>query len=151
MKKVYLIMLLLSFLCISTLTSCTQKTEVDGSYDFVIYESDSDNSDLSDNKIVARYTIEYEDCKTVTDTLINKDGKYYFSLKSNDYLVLVKSAYGLTYTNGYFENFSECENGTEIDVSWSYTAVNRKSASQGISETPLEGLTEYGFVINGWK
>ena len=151
MKKVYLIILMFLLASISILSSCLEKPVVDGSYDFVIYESDSDNSDLSDNKIVARYTIEYVDCKTVTDTLINKDGKYYFSLKSNDYLVLVDSGYGLTYTNGYFANFNECANGKEIDVSWSYTAVNGKSASQGIGETPLEGLTEYGFVINGWK
>lgn len=151
MKKVYLIILMFLLASISILSSCLEKPVVDGSYDFVIYESDSDNSDLSDNKVVARYTIEYMDCKTVTDTLINKDGKYYFSSESNDYLVLVDSGYGLTYTNGYFANFNECANGKEIDVSWSYTLVNGVMASRGISKTPVKGLIEYGFVINGWK
>jgi hypothetical protein len=150
MKNIKLFVALLLISLVTTLTSCYQKVEVDGSYDFVIYESDSDNSDLSDNKVVARYTIEYTDCKTVTDTLIEEDGKYYFSKKSKDYLVLVDSGYGLSYTKGYFENYSECASGA-IDVSWSYTAVNGKSATVGIGETPLSGLVEYGFVINGWK
>lgn len=133
-----------------TLASCDQKPVVDGSFEFIIYESDSDNSNLSDNKVVAKYTIEYVDCQTVSDTLIEKDGKYYFSKDSNDYLILKDSGYGLTYTEGYFENYAECSNGA-IDVSWSYTAVNGVSATVGIGETPLEGLEEYGFVINGWK
>ena len=151
MKNIKFLVTVLFVSLVAVLSACNQKVETDGTFDFVIYESDSDNSNLSDNKVVARYTIEYVDCKTVTDTLINKDGKYYFSLESNDYLVLEDSGYRLTYTNGYFANFNECANGKEIDVSWSYTAVNGKSASQGIGETPLEGLTEYGFVINGWK
>ena len=133
-----------------TLAGCDQKPVVDGSFEFIIYESDSDNSNLSDNKVVAKYTIEYVDCQTVSDTLIEKDGKYYFSKDSNDYLILKDSGYGLTYTEGYFENYAECSNGA-IDVSWSYTAVNGVSATVGIGETPLEGLEEYGFVINGWK
>ena len=133
-----------------TLTGCKDKPIVDGSFDFIIYESDSDNSNLSDNKIVAKYTIEYNECQTVTDTLIKKGDKYYFSDSSLDYLVLVDSGYGLSYSKGYFANFSECADG-EIDVSWSYTAVNGESAAQGIGETPLDGLKEYGFVINGWK
>ena len=58
MKKVYLIILMFLLASISILSSCLEKPVVDGSYDFVIYESDSDNSDLSDNKVVARYTIE---------------------------------------------------------------------------------------------
>ena len=158
MKKTYQLVVLL-LICLTTLTGCSDllsklsgsnKPEVDGSFEFVIYESDSDNSDLSDNKIVARYTIEYKDCQTVTDTLIEKDGKYYFSEDSNDYLILKDSGYGLSYSEGYFANYSECASGA-IDVSWSYTAVNGKSASVGIGETPLEGLVEYGFVINGWK
>ena len=81
MKKVYLIILMFLLASISILSSCLGKPIVVGSYDFVIYESDSDNSNLSDNKVVARYTIQYMDCKTVTDTLIYKDGKYYFSLE----------------------------------------------------------------------
>ena len=56
----------------------------------------------------------------------------------------------LSYTNGYFANYSECATGP-IDVSWSYTAVNGQSSMYGIGETALEGLVEYGFVINGWK
>ena len=158
MKKTYLFVVLL-LICLTTLTGCSDllskltgnnKPEVDGSYQFVIYESDSDNSFLSDNKVVARYTIEYTNCQTVTDTLIQKDGKYYFSEESNDYLILKDSGYGLSYTEGYFANYSECASGA-IDISWSYTAVNGKSATVGIGETPLDGLVEYGLVINGWK
>lgn len=147
MKKIFLIVAMIFMV---TLASCDQKPVVDGSFEFIIYESDSDNSNLSDNKVVAKYTIEYVDCQTVSDTLIEKDGKYYFSKDSNDYLILKDSGYGLTYTEGYFENYAECSNGA-IDVSWSYTAVNGVSATVGIGETPLEGLEEYGFVINGWK
>ena len=147
MKKLFLIVVMIFMV---TLAGCNQKPVVDGSFEFIIYESDSDNSNLSDNKVIAKYTIEYEDCQTVTDTLIEKDGKYYFSKDSNDYLILKDSGYGLTYTEGYFENYAECSNGA-IDVSWSYTAVNGVSATVGIGETPLEGLEEYGFVINGWK
>ena len=159
MKKTYLIVVLLLISLVTTLTGCSDllskltgnnKPEVDGSFVFVIYESDSDNSDLSDNKVVARYTIEYNDCQNVTDTLIEKDGKYYFIDDAEDYLILKDSGYGLTYTEGYFANYSECSNGA-IDVSWSYTAVNGAMASFGIGETPLDGLVEYGFVINGWK
>ena len=150
MKNIKILVAILIACLVTTLTCCNQKVEVDGSYDFVIYESDSDNSDLSDNKVVVKYTIEYVACKTVTDTLIEKDGKYYFNKKSNDYLVLTDSGYGLTYTEGFFENYFECSNGA-IDVSWSYTAVNGKSSTVGIGETPLSGLVEYGFVINGWK
>ena len=150
MKKAYFIVALLLVSLAMTLTGCNQKVEVDGSFEFIIYESDSDNSSLADNIVVARYIIEYVDCKTVTDALILKDGKYYFSTDEKDYLILEDSGYGLTYTQGYFENFSECSNGA-IDVSWSYTAVNGSMASTGIGETPLEGLEEFGFVINGWK
>ena len=158
MKKTYLLVVLL-FISLTTLTGCSDvlskitgnnKPEVDGSFEFVIYESDSDNSDLSDNKVVARYTIEYNDCQTVTDTLIEKDGKYYFNEECDDYLILKDSGYGLTYTEGYFANYSECSQGA-IDVSWSYSAVNGEMASVGIGETSLDGLVEYGFVINGWK
>ena len=147
MKKLFLVVAMIFMV---TLAGCNQKPVVDGSFEFIIYESDSDNSNLSDNKVVAKYTIEYVDCQTVSDTLIEKDGKYYFSKDSNDYLILKDSGYGLTYTEGYFENYAECSNGA-IDVSWSYTAVNGVSATVGIGETPLEGLEEYGFVINGWK
>ena len=149
MKKTYFFVTLLLFSLVTTITGCS-KPVVDGSFEFVIYESDSDNSNLSDNKVVARYVIEYVDCQTVTDTLILKDGKYYFSEDSNDYLVLEDSGYGLSYTLGYFENYSQCSSGA-IDVSWSYTAVNGSMSTEGIEKTPLDGLSEYGFVINGWK
>ena len=149
MRKVAVFTLALAG-CVAILSGCGKK--VDGKYDFIIYESDSDNTNLSDNKVVAKYTIEYADCKMVTDTLIKKeDNKYYFSKKSDDYLVLADSAYGLSYTNGYFKNYSACANNTAIDVSWSLTTVNGEVASTGIGATPLEGLTEYGFVIDGWK
>ena len=61
------------------------------------------------------------------------------------------SAYGLSYSEGYFHNYSECSSGDQIDVSWSLTTVNGVAASTGIGETSLDGLIEYGFVINGWK
>jgi hypothetical protein len=163
-KKIFLIVALLLVSFATTLSGCNIKTETEmtdgtfktetelnGSFDFVIYESDSDNNNLSDNKVVARYTINYHDCETVTEALYKKGDKYYFSLSSNDYLVLEKGAYGLTYTEGYFENYAECSGGKAIDVSWSYTAVNCQMSSKGISETSLAGLTEFGFVINGWK
>ena len=150
MKTLYVIVTLLLLVMVTTLTGCNEKPEVSGSFDFVIYESDADNSDLSDNVVVARYHIEYVNCKTVTDALIKKEDKYYFVENSNEYLVLVDSAYGLSYTQGYFANYSECSDGNAIDVSWSYTAVNGTSATTGIGETPLDGLVEFGFVINGW-
>ena len=137
--------------CVAALTGCGKK-KVDGSYDFIIYESDSDNTNLSDNKVVAKYHIEYTGAKTVSDTLTKKEGnKYYFTKKSNDYLILEDSAYGLTYTKGYFKNYAQCDNNTEIDVSWSMTTVNGSAAEAGISGVALEGLTEYGFVIDGWR
>lgn len=150
MKKICFIVALLLVSLVTTLTGCKEKPKVDGSFDFIIYESDSDNSDLTDNKIVAKYTINYVGCQTVTDTLIKKDDKYYFSEESNDYLVLADSGYGLTYTQGYFANYGECGSGA-IDVSMSITTVNGSTAPVGIGETPLDGLKEYGFVINGWK
>ena len=151
MKKIKLLVTLVLISLLTTLTGCHQKPVVDGSFDFIIYESDSNNNDLSDNKIVVKYTIDYVNCQTVTDALIKKGDKYYFTEKSKDYLVLVNGPYGLSYTEGYFENYHECENNTVIDISWSYTAVNGTSSTYGISETPLDGLKEYGFVINGWK
>ena len=149
MKK-FLFLVTLLLISLVALTGCNQKPEVDGQFKFVIYESDSDNSNLSDNKVVAKYTIEYNGCQTVTDALIQKDGKYYFNNDSSDYLILEDSGYGLSYTQGYFANFAECRNG-EIDVSWTYTEVNGSMSTVGIGETPLSGLEEYGFVINGWK
>ena len=66
-------------------------------------------------------------------------------------MILKNSAYGLSYSEGYFHDYSGCSDGEQIDVSWSYTAVNGQAASYGIGETSLDGLLEYGFVINGWK
>ena len=151
MKNIFYLVTLLLICTVTVLTGCAEKPVIDGAYDFVIYESDSDNSNLSDNIVVARYHIEYSNCKTVLDTLMQKDGKYYFSEESSDYLVLEDSQFGLTYKLGYFKNYHECSGGSAIDISWSYTAVNGVSAMSGISDTGLEGLTEYGFVINGWK
>ncbi len=149
-KKLFVLVALLISM-VTFLTACSQKQAIDGAYDFIIYESDSDNSNLSDNPVVATYHIEYKDCKTVTDTLIKKGSAYFFSETSPDYLIIKNSAYGLSYTEGYFSNYSGCADGEQIDVSWSYTAVNGSVAPSGIGETTLEGLTEYGFVINGWK
>ena len=151
MKNIYCLVTLLFICMVTVLTGCVDKPVIDGVYDFVIYESDSDNSNLSDNVVVARYTISYVASKTVVDTLIFKDGKYYFSTESNDYIVLEDSMYGLSYKEGYFKNYHECSSGNAIDISWSYTAVNGESATSGIGETSLEGLVEYGLVINGWK
>jgi len=132
----------------------TTTAEPQLSYDFVIYEKDSDNADLSNNTVVATYHITYyaSTAKTVTDTLIKGEGdKYYFTDGGTDYLVLTDSGYGLSYSEGYFSNYAECAGNKQIDVSWSYTAVNGEAASKGIGETKLNGLTTYGFVINGWK
>lgn len=149
-KKLFIVVIMLVVM-ITSLTACSKKTTFDGEYDFIIYESDADNTNLSDNPIVAKYHIEYKDCKTVSDTLIKKGSAYFFSETSPDYLIMKNSMYGLSYSEGYFANYSGCADGDQIDVSWSYTAVNGVAASVGIGETPLEGLNEYGFVINGWK
>jgi hypothetical protein len=151
MNRNLIILSALIFIGSNWLTSCSHKPVVDGAYDFIIYESDDDNTNLADNKIVVKYHIEYSSCQTVSDTLIKKGSAYFFNEESSDYLILKNSAYGLTYSEGYFENYSECANGEQIDVSWSYTTVNGVAASYGIGETPLDGLNEYGFVINGWK
>ena len=145
-KKILIAFLLLGGMF--SLVCC--KPKVDGAYDFVIYESDADNTDLSDNPVVAKYHIEYVGCSTVSETLIKRGSAYFFSEDSSDYLIMKNSAYGLTYTEGYFQNYSGCASGDQIDVSWSLTTVNGAVASTGIGQTPLEGLTEYGFVINGW-
>lgn len=150
MKRISYVVVLVLVNFMTILIGCTKAPTVDGTFDFVIYESDEDNSNLTDNKVVARYTIEYKNCKTVTDALIKKGNKYYFTNDSEDYLILEDSAYGLSYTYGYFANYFECSGGIAIDVSMSYTAVNGQSAPKGIGKTPLEGLKEYGFVINAW-
>lgn len=137
-----------------TVTTSATTEEKTLSYNFVIYEKDSDNSDLTDNTVVVSYTISYKasESKTVTDTLIKGEGnKYYFVEGGTDYLILVDSGYGLSYTKGYFKDYSGCASETEIDVDWSYTAVNGSMADKGIGETKLDGLTTYGFVIQGWK
>lgn len=152
MNKKLLVLVALLIGGAATLTACGQeKPIVDGTYDFIIYESDADNNNLSDNPVVVTYHIEYVNCKTVIDTLIKKGSAYYFNDESPDYLILKSSAYGLSYSDGYFHNYSECSSGEQIDISWSMTTVNGEMASAGIGETPLEGLQEYGFVINGWK
>lgn len=138
------------FASLASLSSCKGANAQTGEYQFIIYEPDSDNTNLSDNVVVAKYTIKYTDQKYVSDTLINKDGKYYFVDGGEDYLVLVDSSHGLSYTNAYFKNYAKCSEGA-IDVSWSLTTVNGAVASKGIGQTELEGLNEYGFVIDGWK
>jgi len=138
-------------LVLVTATSCGAE-KATGEYEFVILAPDSDNTNLSDNPVVAKYTIKYTDATYVSDSLILKDGKYYFSKKSDDYLVLEDGSYGLSYQKGYFKNYSACANNTEIDVSWSMTTSNGYQALMtGIGSTPLEGLTSYEFVIDGWK
>lgn len=150
MKKSFIFGALL--LCVTGLAACNgTKKAVDGSYDFIIYEKDATNEDLSDNKVVATYHIEYANCKTVAESLIKKGSIYFFSESSPDYLVMKNTQYGLSYSEGYFHDYAECAEGDQIDVSWSYTAVNGAMANFGIGETPLEGLKQYGFVINGWK
>ena len=139
---------------VPTTQKVTTTEEKTLSYNFVIYEKDSDNDDLSNNTVVATYTISYKasESKTVTDTLIKGEGdKYYFVEGGTDYLVLKDSGYGLSYDKGYFKDYSECASETEIDVSWSYSAVNGSMAEKGIGETKLDGLVTYGFVIQGWK
>ena len=119
------------------------------SYNFVIYEKDSDNEDLTNNTVVATYTMSFTDgTKTVTDTLIKDGDKYYFVQGGTDYITITSSG---MIEKGYFKDYSECASNTEIDISWSYCAVNGAMASKGINETTLTGLTAYGLVINGWK
>ena len=160
MKKALIFTLALAG-CATILTGCGSKTTKATtkkattaktySYDFVIYEKDSDNTDLSDNPIVATYHITTT-ATNVADSLIKgSNNKYYFEENGTDYLTLADSAYGLSYDKGYFKDFSECADNTEIDVSWSISTVNGEAASTGISSTTLEGLTTYGFVIQGWK
>lgn len=149
-KKFILLLVLLLLVSVAGLSACKSKNKVDGKFNFVIYESDNDNNDLSDNVVVVSYEILYNDCSVVTETFIVEGNKYYFNEDKVDYLVFENGAYGLNYTNGYFKNYDECIDG-EIDVSWSMTFVNGKLASTSIGETPLEGLDEFGFVINGWK
>ncbi len=150
MKKIC-VLFLNSILAIISLCSCHFNEKNSGQYDFVIYEKDEDNFDLSNNKIVKVFHIKYTNCSTVIDTLIEKDGKYYFSSESNDYLILEKGVYGFSYKYGYFENYFACEDENIIDVSWSYTSFNGNQCQYGIGETPVANLKEYGFVINGWK
>jgi len=169
MKKILLFMVTLVFSLV-LLTGCgkdkpttkapttsgvTTEAKVDDRayFNFIIYEKDSDNTKLSDNKVVASYFVRYsEGTKNVSDALIKGEkNKYYFVEGGTDYLVLESSQYGLTYTKGYFENYSGCADNTEIDVSWSMTLGNGESLMTGISSTPLEGLNQYGFVIDGWR
>lgn len=152
MNKRILVLAALFILGAVCMTACTERQGKSGAYDFVIYESDRDNSDLSDNTVVARYHISYdENCKSVSDTLIKKDTAYYFDEKSEDFIIMENGPFGLTYTEGYFAGYADCKDGRTTDISWSYTAVNGAMATAGISETSLDGLNEYGFVINGWK
>ncbi len=119
---------------------------------FVIYEKDSDNDNLANNKIVASYEIRYSTATNVATSLIKGAGnKYYFVEGGTDYITLKDSGYGLSYDKGYFKNYSGCANDTEIDVSWSYSAVNGTMASAGIEGTSLTDLNQYGFVIDGWR
>ena len=132
-----------------TTTAQTTTEQQTLSYNFVIYEKDSDNDDLTNNTIVVSYTISYTDAtKTVPDTLIKDGDKYYFVQGGTDYITITSSG---MIEKGYFKDYSECASNTEIDISWSYCAVNGAMASKGINETTLTGLTAYGLVINGWK
>lgn len=132
-------------------TEATPTEDTRSYYYFVIYESDSDNDNLSNNKIVASYEIRYSSATNVADSLIKGSGdKYYFEEGGTDYLVLEDSLYGLSYKKGYFKNYSACANETAIDVEWSRTLVNGVDASYGIGGVELTGLNQYGFIINGW-
>ena len=152
MKSKLVVFVVVCVLLISCLVACgkDQEPKYDGSYEFVIYESDSNNADLTDNPVVSRYTVNYTNATYVLDTLVKKGSVYFITEDSNDYLIMKSSPYGLSYSEGYFQNYSGCSEG-QIDVSWSYTAVNGQESYTGISSTKLEGLNEYAFVINGWK
>ena len=134
-----------------TTTENTPTVDTRPYYNFIIYEKDSDNTNLSDNKVVASYLVRYSTATNVADSLIKKGNKYYFVEDGTDYLILEDSAWGLTYVKGYFENYSECANNKEIEVDWSMTTGNGVSLMTGIGTTPLEGLNQYGFVIDGWR
>ena len=166
MKKFLLFVLTLIF-GVTLLTGCGKTTakpttkssstdekvaDTRPTYCFIIYEKDSDNNNLNDNKVVASYLIHYSTGDKVSDTLIKGSGnKYYFVEGGTDYLVLKNSQYGLSYDKGYFENYSGCANNTEIDVSWSMTLGNGESLMTGIGSTSVEDLAQYGFVIDGWR
>ena len=160
MKKVLLFIVTLVFSLV-LLTACGKKKTTTQApiaedtrtyYNFIIYEKDDDNTKLSDNKVVASYLVRYSTATNVADSLIKgEDNKYYFVEGGTDYLVLKDSQYGLSYDKGYFKNYSGCANNTEIDVSWSMTLGNGESLMTGIGGTPLEGLNQYGFVIDGWR
>lgn len=129
-------------------TTATPTTTVEvKSYNFVIYESDSDNYNLSDNKVVTTYTINYTTKTYVPETLIKNEGKYYFAENGTDYFTIKSGMIDKV----YFKDYSECAGNKEIDASWSYCAVNGQMAPKGIEETTLDGLVTYGLVINGWK
>jgi len=148
MKK-NLIFRVLGVALIAAGTAACDNTLLDGTYDFVIYESDFDNSNLTDNKVISSFTITYSQCSTVVDTLIKDGNRYYFDVSKADYIVMEPSTYGLMYKKGYFSDYSECKNG-EIDVSMSGTYINGKMAMVGISDVSLLGLVTYGFVVNAW-
>jgi len=151
MKRNLIIKVLACALVTAGIAGCKQKApEVTGSYHFVIYQSDSDNTNLSDNPVVSDYLIEYTSATTVVTSLINEGNKYYFTSDKVDYIILENATFGMMYTKGYFHNFAECSAG-EIDVSMSMTAINGEMATVGISDTPLSGLETYGFVINGFS
>lgn len=130
--------------------SCCEKESYDGMFDFVIYESDSNNYDLSDNPCVSKFHIVYDNCESVTDALIKTGNRYYFDSSKVDYLVLEDGPFGLTYKSGYFSNYKPCSSG-EIDVSWSMIFVDKELASSGIGNISLGNIQEVGFVIDGWK
>lgn len=145
MKKV--LSLVLAFLGVLTLSSCKkEKKIIDGSYTFIVYASDADNNDISNNPVVATYTIEYYQCDSVANSLIQKDGKHYLS--NTDYLVLANGQYGLYLDKGFFNGYNQ----NEVDLSWSKTTINGgQDLFTGIGETPLEGITSFELIIDGWK
>lgn len=146
MKKKFLIGVLGFALAAAGLTACSQKPKVDGEYDFIIYQKldgfvdSSYNVDMSKTKELVRYHIEYVNCKTVLDTLVKKENRYYFNDSSN--YIVVNNGYLVA---GFISEYSS----NEEDLSWSYLAMN-SGYSMGIAQDSLEGLNTYEFVINGW-
>lgn len=140
MKRVLLTVLAL-FLCVIALVSCKKDNPATGSYEFVIYAPDDDCTVISDNRVVVKYTITYTDETYVLDSLILKDGKYYFEENGTDYIQVS----GGFITGAHFEAYTE-----SFDATYTMTYANGEQAQTGIDQVALEGLTSFGFVIDGW-
>lgn len=144
MKRI--IFLLSSFILLFCLVSCSNNN----TYDFVIYEPDINNLDLSDNKEIKRFTISYdEDAKYVSDTLIKKNTNVYkFQNNTIDYLILEEDTYGLYYKYAFFSSYELCEHG-QIDITDALLMVDGVKSDYYIGNLEVSGVKEVSLVLNG--